>query len=73
MGSLENPEVVVALLGPYAISLHVKDFDVRRAPHGMGLVIEGEAAGRGRLAIPWLFDPIDPAGAPGSPPRAGPG
>ncbi len=51
-GSLEPPELVVDTLGPYTVNLHIKDFDVRRASHNLGLEIYGTAAGRGRLDIP---------------------
>ena len=57
-GALERPEIVVAALGPYAMSVHVKDFEVRRAAHAMGIVVEGEPAGRGRLDIPWLLSEV---------------
>jgi sugar phosphate isomerase/epimerase len=53
--ALEGPEVVVEVLGPHALSVHVKDFVVRRAEHQMGLVIEGRPAGQGQLNIPWLL------------------
>jgi 3-oxoisoapionate decarboxylase len=57
-GALERPEIVVATLGTRAVSVHVKDFEVRRAPHAMGLIVEGEPAGRGRLDIPWLLSEV---------------
>ena len=55
LGALEPPDVVVAALGPHAMSLHVKDFQIRRVSHAMGFVVEGEPAGRGRLDVPWLL------------------
>jgi sugar phosphate isomerase/epimerase len=55
LGALEGPEIVVGTLGPRTVSVHVKDFEVRRARHAMGLIVEGEPAGRGRLDIPWLL------------------
>jgi 3-oxoisoapionate decarboxylase len=58
LGALERPEIVVATLGPKAVSVHVKDFDVRRATHRMGLIVEGEPAGQGRLDIPWLLSKV---------------
>jgi sugar phosphate isomerase/epimerase len=48
-GSLEGPEVVIPTLAPYTINLHIKDFQIRRADHNMGFVIEGTPAGKGRL------------------------
>ena len=41
--------------GPLTLCLHVKDFTVRRVSHNMGFVVEGCAAGQGRLDVPWLF------------------
>lgn len=58
LGALERPEVVVAALGPHTLSLHVKDFQIRRVPHAMGFVVEGEPAGRGRLDVPWLLSEL---------------
>lgn len=54
-GALEGPEAVVSRLWPYTLCLHVKDFTVRRPSHQMGFVVEGCAAGRGRLDVPWLL------------------
>jgi 3-oxoisoapionate decarboxylase len=53
-GSLEPPERVVATLGPYTVNLHIKDFDVKRASHHLGLEIYGTPAGQGRLDIPTV-------------------
>ncbi|MCL6430028.1 MAG: sugar phosphate isomerase/epimerase [Anaerolineae bacterium] len=57
-GSLEGPETVLDVLGPLAMNLHVKDFVVQRASHGMGFVIEGRPAGQGQLNIPWLLQAL---------------
>jgi 3-oxoisoapionate decarboxylase len=54
-GSLEPPELVVETLGPYTVNLHIKDFDVRRASHNLGLEIFGTPAGQGRLDIPAVM------------------
>jgi sugar phosphate isomerase/epimerase len=54
-GALEGPDRVVETLGPRSISLHIKDFAIRRVSHAMGFVVEGEPAGRGRLDVPWLL------------------
>jgi sugar phosphate isomerase/epimerase len=61
-GALEGPAVVVKALAPYILSLHVKDFIVRRIPSQMGFVIEGRPAGSGQLDIPWLLAEISGAG-----------
>ncbi|HWB05637.1 MAG TPA: TIM barrel protein [Verrucomicrobiales bacterium] len=61
-GALEGPQHVVETLAPHVLSLHIKDFVVRRVPSQMGFVIEGCPAGEGRLDIPWLLDCIRNAG-----------
>lgn len=60
-GALEGPEIVVQNLAPYTLCLHVKDFTVRRPPHQMGFVVEGCAAGQGRLDVPWLLAALKPS------------
>jgi len=55
LGALEGPALVVENLGPLTVNLHLKDFTVRRAGHGMGFAVEGVPAGQGRLDIPWLL------------------
>jgi sugar phosphate isomerase/epimerase len=62
LGALEGPEVVVATLAPWTVSLHVKDFTIRRVEHQMGFVIEGRPAGEGRLNVPWLLAQLQAAG-----------
>jgi len=54
-GALEGPAVVVATLGRHTLSLHVKDFTIRRVSHKMGFVLEGCPAGQGQLNVPWLL------------------
>jgi sugar phosphate isomerase/epimerase len=61
-GALEGPQHVVETLAPHVLSLHIKDFTIRRVPSQMGFVIEGCPAGEGRLDIPWLLDCIRAAG-----------
>jgi sugar phosphate isomerase/epimerase len=61
-GALEGPEVVVDSLAPWTVSLHVKEFSIRRVDHQMGFVIEGCPAGQGRLDIPWLLSRLKEAG-----------
>lgn len=57
-GALEGPEVVVDTLAPLAVNLHIKDFDVFRAHHKMGFLIEGRQVGQGRLDVPWLLNKL---------------
>ncbi|MDH7601716.1 MAG: sugar phosphate isomerase/epimerase family protein [Armatimonadota bacterium] len=61
-GALEGPEVVIETLAHLTLSLHLKDFEIRRADHQMGFVIEGTPLGKGRLDVPWLLDRIRSAG-----------
>jgi sugar phosphate isomerase/epimerase len=61
-GALEGPEVVLEHLAPYALSLHVKDFTLRRAESGMGFILSGSPAGEGRLDLPWLLESLRLAG-----------
>lgn len=51
----EGWETVAAVLSPYALHLHLKDFRVRRLPHGLGLVVEGAPLGRGLLPVRELL------------------
>ncbi len=62
LGALEGPEVVVSTLAPWAVSLHLKDFQIRRAEHQMGFLVEGRPAGSGQLDVPRLLDTLRAAG-----------
>ena len=62
MGAGEGFAEVSKILIPYTINLHIKDFTVRRAPHKMGIIIEGAPAGRGMLDIPGLVSTLADAG-----------
>jgi 3-oxoisoapionate decarboxylase len=61
-GCLEGPEAVLECLAPLVISLHVKDFWVRRLPHKFGFIVEGRPAGQGHLDIPRLLEKLKQAG-----------
>jgi 3-oxoisoapionate decarboxylase len=56
LGALEGMDRVLDELLPLAVSIHVKDFTVRRLDHQMGFLIEGAATGTGRLDIPRLLE-----------------
>lgn len=58
LGAAEGAEYVVGLLAHHTLNLHVKDFVVRRASHGMGFSVEGAAAGQGLLNVPWLLNQV---------------
>lgn len=51
----EGWETVAAVLSPYAVQLHLKDFAVRRLPHMLGLLVEGAPLGRGLLPAEELL------------------
>jgi len=61
-GALEGPEIVVDRLARWTVSLHVKDFTIRRAGHNMGFVLEGTPAGEGRLDVPAIIAKLRRAG-----------
>ncbi len=61
-GALEGPEVVVDTLAPYTLNLHVKDFTIARVSSQMGFMVNGCAAGQGRLNVPWLLERLKTAG-----------
>ena len=54
LGAGEGFETVCRVLIPYTINLHVKDYTIRRLPHKMGFLVEGQPAGKGMLDIPDL-------------------
>lgn len=54
LGSLEFVGAVWAVLAPWVMNVHVKDFEIHRSDHKMGFMVEGTAAGEGRLDIRWL-------------------
>jgi sugar phosphate isomerase/epimerase len=58
LGAGEAVREVTEALAPYTLSLHLKDFTVRRASHMMGFVVEGTPAGQGMLDIPWLLEQV---------------
>lgn len=62
MGAGEGFETVSDILIPYTLNLHIKDFTIFRAPHKMGLAIEGRPAGKGMLNIPELVTKIEKTG-----------
>jgi len=61
-GALEGPEAVVGRLARWTVSLHVKDFSIRRAGHNMGFVLEGTPAGQGGLDVPAILEKLHQAG-----------
>jgi sugar phosphate isomerase/epimerase len=55
LGRIETPDEACALLVPFAVNVHVKDFAIKRVPSMMGYAIEGRPAGQGQLDIPALI------------------
>ncbi|TBL76526.1 sugar phosphate isomerase/epimerase family protein [Paenibacillus thalictri] len=53
--ALESPDQVIQALLPYVVNLHVKDFEIKRAEHQLGFIVQGAPAGKGRLDIPGLL------------------
>ena len=58
LGALETTAQVLDELAPYVLSLHVKDFEIRRIPCGMGFTVTGAPAGAGRLDTRGLLAEI---------------
>jgi hypothetical protein len=51
LGAGEGLETVVDRLAPLAINFHVKEFNIRRADHKMGFLVEGALLGEGMLPL----------------------
>ena len=45
----EWPEQTIDLLAPYAVNLHLKDYQVKLDPHGVGMTFMGAPLGTGRI------------------------
>lgn len=57
--SLAVPEgwrYVAEILAPYLMSLHCKEFIIKRVWHMMGFICEGRPTGQGQLDVPWLLE-----------------
>lgn len=61
-GALEDPRRVIERLAPETVSLHLKEFAIRRQDHQMGFVIQGAPLGTGRLDVPNLAARLDEIG-----------
>ncbi len=62
LGLLEKPLETVKILAPYAKSLHLKDFCIKRAPRGGGFIISGVPLGEGMLNVKAVIDIIKNSG-----------
>lgn len=58
MGAGEGLKTVIKKLGPLAVNLHVKEFNIRRLSHKMGFIIEGCPLGEGMLPVEALLQQV---------------
>lgn len=54
----EWPTETIALLAPYAVNLHLKDFRITLDPHGVGCAIVGMPLGQGLTDIGAVYDAL---------------
>ena len=66
IGSGEGLGEALAALAPLTVNLHVKDFVIRRRPHGMGFLVEGACLGEGMLDLAAVLDAVDRDGRCGT-------
>jgi sugar phosphate isomerase/epimerase len=62
LGCGEGLATVLAELLSLTVNVHIKDFEVRRLPHGKGFRVTGTPAGRGLLNVPDLLGRLRAAG-----------
>lgn len=62
LGSLEDAERVLEVLGPWIRNVHIKDVAISRAEHRMGFHVVGAPAGQGDLRLPMLIEEISALG-----------
>lgn len=55
----EWPETTIALLAPFAVNLHLKDFRIALDPHGVGGSFVGTPLGQGRFDPAIVFDALE--------------
>jgi 3-oxoisoapionate decarboxylase len=56
MALLQGWQISTRVLAHRTLCLHIKDFTVQPAPHGMGFSVKGCPVGKGQLNIPWLVE-----------------
>ena len=54
----EWPKETIAVLAPYTINLHLKDYRIVPDPAGVGFVVTGCPLGEGRTDTPAVFDAL---------------
>ncbi|MSU62803.1 MAG: sugar phosphate isomerase/epimerase [Pedosphaera sp.] len=62
LGIGEGIEAVAAVLAPFTVNLHVKDFGIERLPYLMGFTVTGRPAGGGMLDLSALLSRLAPHG-----------
>jgi sugar phosphate isomerase/epimerase len=60
LGAGEGLDTVLREVGPLAVNLHIKDFQIARVPHLMGFTVEGRPAGGGMLDVPAMLADLAP-------------
>jgi len=58
LGAEQGIVDVLEMLLKHTINLHIKDYTIRRIDYMMGFVVEGAAAGSGRLDIPHIIKEV---------------
>lgn len=58
----EWPKDTIALLAPYAVNLHLKDFRIAIDQHGVGCIVTGTPLGAGTMNIASVFEALERAG-----------
>lgn len=58
----EWPKDTIAILAPFAVNLHLKDFRIAIDPHGVGCVVTGTPLGAGTMDIASVFAALERAG-----------
>jgi len=58
----EWPEATVQRLAPYAVNLHLKDYDILPDPHGVGFRVLGTPLGEGRTDVAWVLQQMQRSG-----------
>jgi sugar phosphate isomerase/epimerase len=60
LGAGEGLNEIVALLAPFTVNLHAKDFTIARHAHKMGFVVNGAPAGAGIMNLPLVLEALEP-------------
>ncbi|SDG94717.1 sugar phosphate isomerase/epimerase family protein [Pelagibacterium luteolum] len=58
----EWPADTIAMLAPFAVNLHLKDYVIAIDPYGVGMAVTGTPLGKGFLDIASVFDALEREG-----------